>query len=349
MTAVAPLVFPSSRVLAGWWRQLAAHRPSALWVGHLLLHHVETLFAVPHAQRLDRFNLLVLKVLAQEPAPTAASIDRRLHLGRPLVLQLLRGLEGEGLARREAEDLWAPTPLGRQALERGDYAKTSHERRALYFLDSGRPGQAPVYLDLKHASTVPAPVPDGWRFDPGLLEACLRQPPEWKRQHGFPTDVEPAPGVGPEASPEASWRRVVVDRPERQLAALVRVTGDGGAESVLGFAARQEGWALHSAEPAFRLRDEARAALPELAEEPPLDVWQRAWQSWCQPRGLSPAETGACPLERHGYRLRVQATPRVAERLRATRSDALRGDAWLLAGAGRVQTAALVELIEPPS
>ena len=43
MRAAPPLVFPSSRVLAGWWRQLAPFSPQSLTVGHLLLHHVEAL------------------------------------------------------------------------------------------------------------------------------------------------------------------------------------------------------------------------------------------------------------------------------------------------------------------
>jgi hypothetical protein len=34
------------------------------------------------------------------------------------------------------------------------------------------------------------------------------------------------------------------------------------------------------------------------------------------------------------------------ERLRAARSDAVKGEAWLLAGTGSVRTAALVELHE---
>lgn len=43
MTAVAPLTFPGTRALAGWWRLLAPRQPRAMWVAHLLLHRIEAL------------------------------------------------------------------------------------------------------------------------------------------------------------------------------------------------------------------------------------------------------------------------------------------------------------------
>ena len=47
-----------------------------------------------------------------------------------------------------------------------------------------------------------------------------------------------------------------------------------------------------------------------------------------------------------GIHLRVAPPARLLERLRAARSDALKGEAWLLAGEGPVRRAAVVELVE---
>jgi len=77
-----------------------------------------------------------------------------------------------------------------------------------------------------------------------------------------------------------------------------------------------------------------------------LDHWRHAWRAWCHPRGLPVAEVDACILERQGCRLRVTAVPRLIERLRTARSDVFKGEAWLLAGTGRLRAAAQVELVE---
>ena len=72
----------------------------------------------------------------------------------------------------------------------------------------------------------------------------------------------------------------------------------------------------------------------------------QAWRAWCQPRNLPQAECDACRLERQDYRLRVEAGKPLIERLRAARSDALKGEAWLLAGESRLRAAALVDIVE---
>src|SRR5262249_52639589 len=63
MNASAPLAFPGSRALAGWWRHLAPREPRALWVGHLLLHHLEVLVERTEQRRPDPVAGFVLKVL----------------------------------------------------------------------------------------------------------------------------------------------------------------------------------------------------------------------------------------------------------------------------------------------
>ena len=78
--------------------------------------------------------------------------------------------------------------------------------------------------------------------------------------------------------------------------------------------------------------------------EPPLAAWHAAWSGWCQRRSLPTVEVEACILDHQANLVRVRAPARLLDRLRAARSDALKGEAWLLAGTGRARMAARIEL-----
>jgi hypothetical protein len=372
MTTAAPLAFPGSRVLAGWWRQLAPTAPRALWVGRLLLHRVETLVRVTRPLRPDAFNLLLLAAVAETEPATVPALDARLHLGPDVVGQTLRRLAAEGLTAAATGGAWKLTPLGQEALDRGEYRRLGQERRAFHFVDHrANPTPAPAaepaafhFLNVRLPAGVSSAAPEGWEFDPRALQACLARPPEWKRAFGFPEEVEHIYGIpltekvadslreSGETPP--AWQQVILDRPEQLLTVFVLVSappeGESAAASgapprLLGFAARQEGWVLHE-EPAFILTEGWAEVFPELADEPAPEAWRQAWRSWCQPRSLPAADYDACKLERQDYRLRVLAPKRLVERLRAARSDALKGEAWVLAGTGNIRPAALLDIVE---
>jgi hypothetical protein len=364
MTTAAPLAFPGSRVLAGWWRQLAPTGPGALWVGRVLLHRVESLVRVCRPLRPDAFTLLILAAVAEAETATVPALDARLHLGPDVLGQTLRRLGAEGLTWAGTDGAWKLTPLGQEALDRGEYRRLGQERRAFHFVDrrsdpaaSHEPG-AFHFLNVRLPAGVTSAAPEGWEFDPHALQACLTRPPEWKRAFGFPEEVEHIYGIAPGPSaPEApappAWQQVILDRPEQVLAVLVLVSAPppgesagGGPQRLVGFAARQEGWVLHAEEPAFVLTEGWAEVFPELADEPGLEAWRQAWRSWCQPRSLPAADYDACKLERLDYRLRVLAPKRLVERLRAARSDALKGEAWVLAGTGNIRPAALLDIVE---
>jgi len=82
MRAAPPLVFPSSRVLAGWWPQLAPLAPQSLTVGHLLLHHVEALVHSERLTTLDGLTSLVLRALTLAPSSPLADLEGRLSCAR---------------------------------------------------------------------------------------------------------------------------------------------------------------------------------------------------------------------------------------------------------------------------
>jgi hypothetical protein len=272
-----------------------------------------------------------------------ARLDTRLHLGRPLLRQLMRLLANEGLVRAENNGCWALTGLGRKALEAGEYPRASQERRVFHFRDpraAGGPGRGELSFVHLRGGAVPWAAGEDWQFQLDALHACVAQSVEWKQQHGFPAEVSEV--VGSAAAGEAAWQQVIVDRPERLLAALVRPAAD--PSRLLGFAVRQDGWHLQSQEPVLIVPGQASEQFPELAEDPPLGAWQQAWQAWCQTRQAPPAEVEQCTLELHDAQLRVSVPPGMRERFRETRSDVLRGEVWLLAGDGPIRRAAVVEI-----
>ncbi len=119
MRAAPPLVFPSSRVLAGWWRQLAPLAPRSLAVGHLLLHHVEALVLSERGPPSTPSPSFVLRALTLSPPRPLADLEDRLHLGRQFLGRILGDLAAVGLAEADAAGRWHVTAAGRSLVEGG--------------------------------------------------------------------------------------------------------------------------------------------------------------------------------------------------------------------------------------
>jgi hypothetical protein len=356
MTVAAPsLTFPGSRTLGSWWRQLASFRPRSLWVAHLLLHRVEAPVRLTRSVPLDRFTRLVLETLTVDPAPTLSRMTDRLPLDPAVLRRVLRGLEIEGLARCDAVGSWHLTDLGRHARQHGQYFQSGAERRSFFFLDSGSLGRSPFLLNPSPTAVQPWPAPDGWAFDPCVLKACLLRPAEWKLRHGFPTEVEgvldcedpvavsSAPG-GEEAG-LSSWQRIILDEPQRMLAALAITPGGPGSEALFGFEVQAKGWSLNPT-PVFEIAAPWDELFPEISADPLPESGRQAWRAWGQANGLGKGEADAATLERRDHRLRVRIPRALLDRLRAHRPEAFKGEAWVLAGGERFREAALLEIKE---
>ncbi|HEV3444311.1 MAG TPA: hypothetical protein VG099_06685, partial [Gemmataceae bacterium] len=82
MTAAPALAFPPSKTLLSWWTQLAPFRPSALWVGHLLLHRVEALVSAQRPCPIDPIALFVLRAVALAGPASLETIAHHLALER---------------------------------------------------------------------------------------------------------------------------------------------------------------------------------------------------------------------------------------------------------------------------
>lgn len=347
MTAATAPPWPGSRVLLGWWRELAPRHPRQLAFARLLLHRVEALVLVSASHPLDPWQRALLRLIhARAPGGDLEQTLSDLVVERPVLARMLRELTAAGLVNLNGTGIWRLTSAGRHALDTGARSTAEEERRAFFFVDHSPRQRPPHFVALRpQAASAPPLTSDSaaCSFDVACLEACIRQTPQWKAHHGFPTDVQALVLPSAVTPTEEGWRRVILDSLESLPLVLIHMLSSEGRPVVLGFPVRAEGWALET-EPALTLGPGWEEALPDLAEEPPPEAWRQAWQAWCQPRSLPPADVDACRLERVDHRLFVHAPLRLIDRLRAARSDATKQEAWLLAGTGRIRLAAQLEL-----
>jgi hypothetical protein len=245
--------------------------------------------------------------------------------------------------------MWQITPAGHHALETGAAVVDVEERRTFAFVDNASLGRPPHFLPLNggpqpleqiQSRGADAPRSEDHPFDSAILEACMRQSPEWKACYRFPAEVD---SLLPPRPDESDWHRVILDAIEERPLVFIHTAKKSGAPLLLGFSVRADGWVMDP-EPVLELSNAWEEVLPDLAVKPSLGMWRQAWQAWTHPRGLAPADVEACRLEHVDHRLLVYAPPRLIERLRAARSDAIKQEAWLLAGDGRTRLAAQLEL-----
>lgn len=349
MSAAPALIWPSSRILLGWWRELAGHQPRQLRVARLLLHRIEALVRVSRSRSLDRWQRALLG-LASTRVPCGGELITTLsdlQIDAQLLGQLVRELTANGLLHRNGAGLWQMTGAGHRALETGAFPDSGEERRTFVFVDNSTRGLPPTFLPLKRPlQPVLPPVSaevTAYSFSVSHLEACIAQPAEWKMRHRFPADVEALLLPGIDDGTALDWRRVVFDAVTPQWFVFLDTAPAKDGSSLLGFAVRPEDWSLDP-KPLLALTKIEQEASLDLFHEPTAQLWRQAWREWANPRGLSPADVEACRLERVDHRLLVQVSPRAIERLRAARSDALKQETWLLAGEGPTRTAAQIEL-----
>ncbi len=344
MDRASSLIYPGSRTLAGWWRQLAPHQPQALWVGYGFAHRVEASVKVLASRPLEPLAGLVLKALDIEQciSPGAgicgAALHERLRLPEAIIQRILGDLENAGLLTRQADGCRA-TELGRHAIESRQIPYRANERRVFPFMEclaaAGQRLVAPQFIPLADCAGVPWQVDADHRFDPTALQSCITQTADWKHCNAFPLDIE---GLSNGVSLQ-DWQRVIVDRPERVMLVLM-FTHKDDVQRMLAFAVKVDGWTLYDQSPVLRLPIAAHSQWPDLAQETPAALWQEAWRSWCRQRQLPSNEVESCSLAYSPPQLEVHAPARLVQRLQAAKSDLLKGEAWILVGDGYLRAAA---------
>ncbi len=348
LTAVFSVLTPPSQTISSWWKELAPLRPCALWVAELLVHRLDVLVSVHESAAGHSFPFFVLRTLAFSEILDLEGMERRLQIGPALLQRILRRLEREGFVRSEASGTWRLTSAGQQTVAQGSYRPAHLERRLFCFVENETPNLPFTFLDLPAESILAAhPAPEYRPMDCRILQACLKRPASWKEEHGFPLDVQEvhvgSAGPSPARHAPEPWQRVIIDQPERCTLALVLTQPAPSAERLLGFAI-PDGPRLPIHRPAFSLGNDWREVLPDLEHDPPLTSWHETWMTWCSANGLAPAEAASCVLERERERLRACLPKRLVERLRTTHSEVFRNGAWVLAGTGRIRSAAVLDV-----
>ncbi len=348
MSAALAPAWPGSRVLLAWWRGLSERKPRQMRVGRFLLHRVEALVRVRRAHPLDRWQRALLQFASARVPLSGEWISslKDLQLDEQFLGQLVRQLTALGLLHRNGAGLWQLTPAGRKTLETGSLDEILDQRRTFAFLDKATANLSPSFfpLDRPWPTGLSSPTPDTASpgFEIARLETCINQSPEWKSLRRFPSDVEAL--LLPDGTDvESSWRRVIVDAVTTQWFAFLDFSPVDEEACVKGFPARSEDWTLDT-KPLATLSKAWRDDFPELFDEPSPQQWRQAWRDWSQPRGLNVEDIEASRLERVEHRLIVHAPPRLLERLRTLRSDAIKQEAWLLSGEGTIRTAAQLEI-----
>jgi hypothetical protein len=334
MRAAAPLVLPDSRALTGWWPQVASLNPRTLWVGRLLLHHVEALVATTHLEPLDRFSTLVLRALGLGPQ-TLSELESRLSLDRQFVTRLLVPLASARLVEQQTDARWHLTSVGRTASATGQFRKRTRQRRTFHFRD----GQPPHFLHLVTPPCLPIVPPPDWSLDAALLQACADRPDEWKRRHGFPSDVESVITFRTDDLRVPAWERVILDAAEELPVLLALIPGgdNGVGEHLLGFVIHPR-FGL-TATPVFALGPGWSEVFPEVAVGQTPEAWRDAWRQWYRFHQNADEEGERVEIVASDTIVRVSGAASLIENLRPAT------DTWLLAGVGDLRQAARLEMV----
>ena len=341
MDRASSLIFPGSRTLAGWWRQLSPFQPLALAIGYAFLHRIEAPVITLSEEPIDPLTHLVLQALALDNVGSIADLQGHMRLPMAVLQRVVAGMQADGLLAPSAPDRWRMTERGQHALQDRSLPIRGPQRRVFSFAERMDPaGQrlgAPAFVPIEECLGASWPVNDAHRFEITELRRCIEQPISWKQACAFPRDVE---ALADSASLEA-WQQVVVDRPERVMLVLMLVNGPE-AKEVRGFAVKVDGWTLNDRAPVLGVPPPADALWPT---EPSMSIWQDAWRSWCKQRQLPTNEVEACTLTYQPPRLEVQAPSRLVQRLQAAKSDLFKGEAWLLVGDGYMRTAVQLTIV----
>jgi hypothetical protein len=341
MTFPRPAAFPGGRVLAGWWKQLAAWRPRTLWIGSLLLERVEVLCRLRQTEPLPPLEGILLEALDPVTARPGAALDQALGLGPNLLERLLARLELRNVVRNISPG-WLLTPAGISARQHGCLPGSRSERRAFWFLADPDQLNSPAFV-------VPTSFGGLHAIDDIPVSHCslqelnqsVNQDGAWKRRRGFPEDVEAILTPETPSSGQGAWERLVVVYPYSLQAALITFTQANGTPGLAVFPYQEHGWSL-ATRPVIELAAGWEEIFPHLPIEPSEEVIAGAWRRWLAQRGQAQAAE-LYRLERHAETIGVLPRSDGGEILGGPRGDLARGEAWLVLHEGTLRQVTRLE------
>lgn len=349
MTSASSLPLPSSRTLAGWWKQMTTLAPQRWWFGELYVHCVEAAVQVRQVAPLPPLTQAILHLLSVSPSEESSlrEIEESLRFPGPLLHQYLRQLGQAGMLDGVPSNRWRLTESGRQAMAARTSESTFCRRQLFSFIErrdpNGTRSAAPFFAPLRATPTPRTGPPTvNFDFDIAWLDECIRQDSAWKEARGFPSDVERLLTFESNNGRETSlptWQKVAVDRLEEITLVLTQPTAE--PDMILGFFVTPSTWSLDLKSPIVRRRIDAT---PSLHEEPSAQTCRDAWLAWAKLRNLPTQDVEACELSLEDAVLHVRGPRRLLDSLRQTKSDLVRGEAWVLLGDSFMRQAARLDL-----
>jgi hypothetical protein len=183
-----------------------------------------------------------------------------------------------------------------------------------------------------------APPPD-WSLDAALLQACAERPDDWKRRHGFPSDVESVVTFRTGELRVPVWERVILDAAEELPVLVAMISGgdNGVGEHLLGYV-------IHpriglAATPVFSLGPGWPEVFPEVAAGQPQAAWRDTWRRWCRGHQIADEDAERVEIVASDTSVRVSGAASLIEPLRPAT------ETWLVAGEGDLRQAARLEMV----
>ncbi|MFO0964951.1 MAG: hypothetical protein U0793_05085 [Gemmataceae bacterium] len=196
MAGVVSLPFPSSRILAGWWRQLESLAPERWWVGHWFVHRVEAAVLRRETEPLPALERFVLQAIELGDAPGVALAELENLLGSPgaILPALLAGLLERGLVHHSDTRVWGPTAAGVETLRDGGATILAVRRLTVPFVEARdergrRVAPAPSCRSPKHRPLQLRAARAGRSVRSGLAIGIASTTIEAGRSQGFPVDA----------------------------------------------------------------------------------------------------------------------------------------------------------------
>jgi hypothetical protein len=324
--------FLSLEAIRGLYNTLVGQAEDGTVVlGECFFHAVEALVEVEDVEGIDPMPLFVLRAFEFARPADVEHLDGILHIGRQVMRQMLNGMAASGLVAVESESTYCITEAGRSTLQTGQVIRRIPARRIFRFL---HPAMNYVAVHDPKGNLLievsPSHAPSPWEFSPDVLRHVIAQSADWKRRHGFPTNVadviteplspeatEPVnPGPGLANAPADSslgqatqLQHVVVDKAQVVTCALVMRQIAADVAELSGYPVSGHGNLIRGIQPLFSLHDllEAEQAFPTLLKPPTPQEVKAGWLTLAARHMLPEAEQAEVRFESNSLVIALSA------------------------------------------